>query len=215
MQQPEIRTSGKVISRLAPIVDFVENLMFLGRLEQVWHRLIDKAELRHGERIVDIGCGTGKVPILAADFVRPGGEVFGVDASAEMIALSRKRARDANAEIEFRRSAMEELPFADDSFDVVLSCQALHHVPLDAKCKALAEMRRVLRPGGRLVLLDHGKPYRWYLKILFYPFRWNIAEFQAENFRGQVPGLIADVFGGVEEVDRFFGWMRTWRAVKA
>ncbi len=61
-------------------------------------------------------------------------------------------------------------------------------------------------------MLDHGEPYRWYLNILFYPFRWNIAEYQAENFRGDVPGLIAGAFGDVEEVDRFFGWMRTWRA---
>ena len=53
------------------------------------------------------------------------------------------------------------------------------------------------------------------MKILFYPFRWNISEFQAENFRGQVPGMIASVFGNVEEVDRFFGWMRTWKAVKS
>jgi len=63
-------------------------------------------------------------------------------------------------------------------------------------------------------LLDHGKPYRWYLKILFYPFRWNFIEFQRENFRGQLPGIISSVFGVVEEVDRFYGWMRTWRAVK-
>lgn len=215
VEQPEIRTRGKVISRLALVVDFIENLIFLGRLEQVWQRLIDKAELSHGERVVDVGCGTGKVPVLVAKSVLPGGEVFGIDASAEMIAMSRKSARDADVEIEFRRSVMEALPFPDGYFDVILSCQALHHVPRDAKFQALSEMQRVLRPGGRLLLLDHGKPYRWYLKILFYPFRWNIAEYQAENFRGQVPGMIASVFGEVEEVDRFFGWMRTWKAVKS
>ena len=215
MEQPEIRTKGKVISRLARIVDFAENLIFLGRLEQVWQRLIDKAALSHGERVIDVGCGTGKVSLLVADIVLPDGEVVGIDASAEMIAMSRKRARDANVTVEFRRSVMENLPFPDACFDVVLSCQALHHVPRDAKFQALSEMRRVLRPGGRLLLLDHGEPYRWYLKILFYPFRWNISEYQAENFRGQVPGIIAGEFGNVEEVDRFFGWMRTWRAVKA
>lgn len=212
--QPTVRTKGRVISRLAWISDFLENVMFLGRLEQLWQRLIDKAEIRGGERVVDVGCGTGKAAVVAAGIVLPGGGVFGVDASAEMIAMSRKRASEANAEVEFRRAAMEDLPFPDDHFDVVLSCQALHHVPRDAKFRALSEMRRVLRPGGRLLLLDHGEPYRWYLKFLLYPFRWNIGEYQAENFRGQVPGMIESVFGEVEEVDRFFGWMRTWRAVK-
>jgi demethylmenaquinone methyltransferase/2-methoxy-6-polyprenyl-1,4-benzoquinol methylase/phosphoethanolamine N-methyltransferase len=212
--QQEIRTRGKVISRLAAFVDFIENLIFLGRLEQIWQRLIDKAELSLGERVVDVGCGTGKVPLLVTKFVLPGGEVFGIDASAEMIAIARKRAKDADVEVEFRRSVMEDLPFPDNCFEVVLSCQALHHVPRDAKIQALSKMQRVLRPGGRLLLLDHGKPYRWYLKILFYPFRWNISEYQAENFRGQVPGMIAGVVGNVEETDRFFGWMRTWKAVK-
>ena len=215
MEQPKIRTRGRVITRLARISDFIENLIFLGRLEQVWRRLVERAAMRSGERVVDIGCGSGKVPVVAAGFVAPGGAAFGVDASAEMIALARQRAREANVEVDFRHAAMEDLPFPDESFDVVLSCQALHHVPRDAKIQALTEMHRVLKPGGRLLLLDHGEPYRWYLKILFYPFRWNILEYQAENFRGQVPGLVANAFGNVEETDRFFGWMRTWRAVKA
>lgn len=132
-----------------------------------------------------------------------------------MIEISCKKAREANADVKFRQCVMEELPFPDCYFDVVLSCQALHHVPRDAKIRALTEMRRVLRRGGRLLLLDHGEPYRWYLKILLYPFRWNFFEYQAENFRGQIPGMITSVFGSVEEADRIFGWMRTWRAVKS
>lgn len=214
MEQAQPGTKGKVITRLAPATDFIENLIFLGRLQQIWQRLIDRAALARGERVIDVGCGTGRATMLAASRVSPGGAVVGIDASAEMIEAARKKAEQARQDVEFRQAVMEALPFPDSSFDVVLSCQALHHVPRDAKHQALSEMRRVLKPGGRLLLLDHGEPYRWYLKILFYPFRWNILEFQAENFRGQVPGIIAGVFGEVEEADRFFGWMRTWRAVK-
>lgn len=160
VEQPDIRTKGRVISRAARIVDFVENLMFPGRPEQVWQRLIDKAELARAERVVDVGCGTGKAPIAVADRDLPGGEVCGIDASAEMIALARKAAREAGADVAFRQCAMEDLPLAHGSFDVVLSCQALHHVPRDSELQALSEMWRVPRPGGRLVLLDHGQPYR-------------------------------------------------------
>ena len=215
MERPEISTKGKVVSRLARAVDFFENLIFLGRLQEVWRRLIDRAELSPRDRVVDVGCGTGKVPLLVADIVLPDGDVIGLDASAEMIAISRTRAIEENVDVEFRCGVMEDLPFADNYFDVVLCCQALHHLPKGAKRDALSEMRRVLKPNGRLLLLDHGRPYRWYPKILFYPFRWNFFEYQAENFRGQVPDMIASVFGAVDEVERFFGWMRIWRAVKA
>lgn len=214
MHQQKIRTRGKVISRLAKVTDFAESLIFLGRLEQVWRRLIDQAALSPGERVIDIGCGTGKVPILAAKQVKPDGKVFAVDASEKMIELSRRRASKSDVHLELHLAAMEDLPFPDNYFDVVLSCQALHHVPREAKFTALDEMRRILRPGGRLLLLDHGKPYRWYLKILFFPFRWNLLEFQAENFRGQIPEIIAKAFDNVEEADRFFGWMRIWRSIK-
>lgn len=88
---------------------------------------------------------------------------------------------------------MENLPFPDDRFDVALSSQALHHV------------RRVLRPGGRLILLDHGRPYRWHTKLLLFPFGWSIGEQQAENLRGRIRGMVTRVFGNCEEVDRFFG----------
>lgn len=214
MSRQDLKTKGRVITRMARFTDLAENLIFLGRLQKLWTRLIDKAELAPGERVVDLGCGTGDVAIMAAEMVLPDGEVSGVDASAEMIALASQKAVNSRARIDFHLAPMEELPFADCRFDVVLCCQALHHVPREAKFQALSEMHRVLKPGGRLILLDHGPPYLWYLKILFFPFRWDIIEYQADNFRGEIPFIVADSFGNVEEIDRFFGWMRVWKAVK-
>ena len=211
----ELETQGKVISRwTARYVDTIENLIFLGRVERLWQALIRQADLRPGEKVLDVGCGTGRVVSLAATLVGDEGRVVGIDASPKMIELARERVRKEGTKAEFRTAVMEELSFAESSFDVVLSSQALHHVPRDAKVRAVREMLRVLRPGGRLLILDHGKPYAWYLKILFFPFRWNVAEYQAENFRGKVPGMIAEVFGNVEEVARLFGWMRIWQSRK-
>ncbi|MFC1889219.1 class I SAM-dependent methyltransferase [Thermodesulfobacteriota bacterium] len=206
----EVRTGGRVISGpIARFVDLLENIVYMGRLEEVWRRLIARATLLPGDNVVDAGCGTGRVALLAAEKVTDQGRAIGIDASAEMITLARKRAEGAGSDVEFRRGAMEEMPFGDETFDAVLSCQALHHLPRTAKLEALGEMRRILKPGGRLVLCDHGKPYRWYLRVLFYPVSGNFIDYQAENLRGEVPGMISEVFGNVEEVDRFFGWMRT------
>ena len=211
----ELETKGKVISRwTARYVDTIENLIFLGRVERLWQALIQKADLRPGEKVLDVGCGTGRVVSLASNLVGSEGRVVGIDASPKMIELARERIAKEGTTAEFRTAVMEELPFAAGSFDAVLSSQALHHVPREAKIRALRKMLRVLRPGGRLLILDHGKPYAWYLKILFFPFRWNVAEYQAENFRGEVPGMIEEVFGTVEETARLFGWMRIWQSRK-
>jgi len=194
-------------------VDVLENAIYLGRLERLWRRLIDGAELSDGERVIDVGCGSGLVAVWAADAVGERGEVIGIDASEKMIELSSERAKRAGSHARFRLAAMGKLPFDNDYFDVVLSCQALHHVPTDAKYRALSEMKRVLRPAGRLVLCDHGKPYLWYTKVVLFPFRWNTIEYHAENIRGRIPGMIEEVFGNVEEIDRLFGWMKVWRAI--
>ena len=147
-------TSGRVI-HWAWAYDPLVWMLTLGRDRAFRERTLDLAGLTEGESVLDIGCGTGTLAIAAKRRVGQAA-VVGVDASPEMIARARKKARRAAAAISFETAAVEKLPFADRSFDVVLSTVMLHHLPEDARRKCIAEVSRVLKPGGRFLALDFG-----------------------------------------------------------
>ena len=111
------------------------------------------ADLREGESVVDLGCGAGIDALLAADAVGPAGQVTGVDVLAEMVDRAETFAAEARVgNVAWRHAAMEALPLADASVDVVVSNGAINLSP--RKSRVLAEAHRVLRPGGRLCVSD-------------------------------------------------------------
>ena len=100
-----------------------------------------------GIRILDVGCGSGGLARLLAE---EGAEVTGIDPNPQALTAARTLAPAAR----FEEAGAEALPFEDAAFDVVLVVNALHHVPLDAMDRALAEAARVARPGGWLIVLE-------------------------------------------------------------
>ena len=110
-------------------------------------------DIRPGERVVDCGSGAGADALIAARLVAPTGEVIGVDMTPEMLATARVNADQAGlSNVEFREGLLEALPVETGWADVVISNGVLNLVP--DKAAALAEMHRVLRPGGRLLAAD-------------------------------------------------------------
>jgi ubiquinone/menaquinone biosynthesis C-methylase UbiE len=113
------------------------------------------ANLRAGERVLDVACGTGAVTRLAAKSVGPDGRVVGLDLSSDMLDVAGMRAHETvAAPIEWRLGDVGALPVDEESFDVVLCAFGLMFFP--DRASALKEMRRVLRPGGRLILMVWG-----------------------------------------------------------
>jgi ubiquinone/menaquinone biosynthesis C-methylase UbiE len=108
--------------------------------------LCDAANITSGQRVLDVACGTGALTVAVADRVSPGGAVLGLDANPEMLAVARRK----HADIEWHDGRAESLPFADASFDAVVSQFGLMF--FDDRVAALREMQRVLRPGGRLAV---------------------------------------------------------------
>ena len=109
-----------------------------------------------GGRVLDVGCGTGTLAIAAKRQVGTIGTVYGVDASPEMLARANKKARKARVEIVLKNGLVESLPFPDAHFDVVLSTVMLHHLPGKLRRQCTGEIRRVLKPGGRVLAVDFG-----------------------------------------------------------
>lgn len=105
-----------------------------------------------GHDVLDIACGPGALVTALAERVGPSGTVFGVDAALEMVEYARATSRGSNCRFEYGVAQSLDLP--DRSFDVVTCTFAMHHIPESDRYAAIAEMYRVLRPGGSLLLAD-------------------------------------------------------------
>jgi len=114
----------------------------------------DDLELRVGDRVLDVGCGTGRLAMVLAARVAPGGSVDGMDAATEMINLATSRARKNGLPARFQIAFAQHLPFSDATFDAVACTLVLHHVAEDDQQTAVEEMYRVLKPGGRLLIAE-------------------------------------------------------------
>ncbi len=150
-------TPGMVI-HWASYYDMVVNLFMLGRRSQLRRATVELAHIQPGATVLEVGCGTGDVALAARERAGSGGSVHGIDPSPEMIAVAREKAERAGVAVEFQVGVIEALAFPDASFDVVLSSLMMHHLPGDLKRRGLAEIARVLKPGGRLLIVDFKRP---------------------------------------------------------
>jgi ubiquinone/menaquinone biosynthesis C-methylase UbiE len=148
-------TEGRLV-RWARLYDLGTTLLSFGRLAALHRRIVELAGIRSGERILDVGCGPGRLAIVAGIAAGPAGEACGIDPAPEMVELARQRAAGTSVKARFEVAVVESLPYPPDYFDVVLSSLMLHHLPDEVKRRGLAEILRVLKPAGRLVAVDFG-----------------------------------------------------------
>ena len=152
-------------------------------------QLIEWARIEPGMRVLDLGCGTGTLAVMTRS-AHPEAEVVGLDGDPKALARARRKAERAGVAVELDEGLASELPYQDGTFDRVLSSFVFHHLGPDVKRRALAEVMRVLIPGGLFLLQDFGPPVtrleRWCASIA------HQGEELRESLEGAMPELMRE-----------------------
>jgi ubiquinone/menaquinone biosynthesis C-methylase UbiE len=206
-------TTGRVLVHAAYVYDIVQPFVTFGQETRLNRKVAEVLDPRDGERILDIGCGTGLLTIEIARRMQTG-EVIGVDASLPMIDVARRKR--AGGVCGFEPGLGEDLPFDDGRFDAVTSALFYHHVDLSVKRRCAAEMMRVLRQGGRILVADIDRPWNWFGRLYAYG-GW-IALRQPE-IKENIDGWLAPILreAGFEDVESVYGTLgciRVWSGRK-
>jgi ubiquinone/menaquinone biosynthesis C-methylase UbiE len=180
--------------------------------------LIDQAAPTPGQRILDLGCGTGTLAIQTKER-EPGAELVGLDADPEMLSRAREKAERAGVELTLTEGFSNELPFEDRSFDRVLSTLFFHHLDPEPKRETAREIARVLRKGGELHVADWGKPSDPAMALAFLGIRLlDGFENTADNVHGELPRIFEDAgLEDAKQTDRLrtpLGTLALYRAVR-
>ncbi len=162
---PEAAQVREMFDRVAGVYDLLNTAMSAG-LHHRWRaRAVEEARVGPGSRVLDVATGTGDLALALARRVAPGGEVVGSDFSEKMLALARRKATAVGTPVRFEWGDALQLPYVDDSFDAATVGFAVRNFA-DLP-RGLAELVRVVRPGGRVVVLEFTTPTRPPLSLFY------------------------------------------------
>jgi len=146
------------MEKMVPSYDSYMRTMTLGRERALRETTVSLAQVKPGDSVLEVGCGTGTLTLAAKRQVGPSGKVFGIDVIPGMIELSQRKAAQANEDITFQLGSIDDIPFSENQFDVVMCSFMIFHMSEDTRRKGIAEIYRVLKPKGRLLVLDLALP---------------------------------------------------------
>jgi ubiquinone/menaquinone biosynthesis C-methylase UbiE len=198
---------------LTPFYDFIQK--WIVRDVRYKNRLIDQADIRAGQSVLDLGCGTGTLAILVRQS-HPNADVTGLDADPDMLKVARYKSARQNTPVKFDVGMTYDLPYPDESFERVLSSIMIHHLKTPDKKRTAREIHRVLKPGGQLHIVDFGRPVTWYGKILG-PFLHRFEEAN-DNIDGSLPEIFGEPGLKIQVMGNFwtfFGDLAFLRGEKA
>jgi protein-S-isoprenylcysteine O-methyltransferase Ste14/predicted nicotinamide N-methyase len=198
---------------LTPLYDLAAWLAGDARIKR---RLLEKAAIAPDADVLDVGCGTGTLALMAATRA-PSARIVGLDVDPDILSIARRKVAEAGRNVTLAEGSATDPPFAAASFDRVLSTLMLHHLTTPQKRATLAAVRRLLRPGGELHVADFGRPHTTLMRLASQTFHlFDGEDATGANLRGELPGLIREAgFAEVEETERWstpFGTVTFLRA---
>jgi ubiquinone/menaquinone biosynthesis C-methylase UbiE len=187
---------------LTPLYDFVIRHA-LPEAEFKRH-LVRQADIHDGQRVLDLGCGTATLSVLMKE-LHPGATIIGLDGDPKILGFAKKKAFDTAADILLTLGMAYELPYADGSFDRVVSSLVLHHLSREQKRRTLRELHRVLRSGGWLHIADWGEARSVWQRIgAWLEQLFDGYDNTSDNFLGRLPDMFAEAgFQNVREVYQY------------
>jgi ubiquinone/menaquinone biosynthesis C-methylase UbiE len=144
-------------NQMEKMVDTYDSYMkkaTFGREQALRKTTVELAGIQPGDSVLEVGCGTGTLTLAAKRQAGASGNVCGIDIIPGMIEASRRKAAEANEEITFQDGSINPIPFSANQFDVVMCSFMIFHMSAETRQKGFAEIQRVLKPGGRLLVVD-------------------------------------------------------------
>jgi len=149
---------------------YVRFAEFFGMKKDFYRKSLGSITLAAGMKAVDLGCGPGALSFALAERAHPTASIVGVDISDDQLSYAREQASSFQCTLEFLKCSMDELPFPDKHCDLIMTSMALHETPPEVRRGAISEAARVLRDGGRFLLVDWSRP-KWGLwGAVWFPF---------------------------------------------
>ncbi len=182
------------------------------------NKLLRQMQVQPGQRVLDLGCGTGTLTILLKQ-TYPKAEVTGLDIDPNVLRIAERKVMNLGMDITFNKGISFELPYPNHSFDRVVTSLMFHHLTLENKLRTLNEIFRVLKPQGELHIADWGKAQNGLMRIAFLSIQiLDGFRTTADNVNGLLPELMAKAgFDETKEKDRFmtlYGTLSLYKARK-
>jgi ubiquinone/menaquinone biosynthesis C-methylase UbiE len=146
------------MERMVNSYDLYMKRITLGREDALRTMTIQLAQVKQGDCVLEVGCGTGTLSLAAKRQAGLTGSVFGIDIIPGMIEVSQEKAKQANLDVTFQLGNIDDIPFPNEYFDVVMCSFMIFHMSEKVRCMGIEEIYRVLKPQGRLLVLDIALP---------------------------------------------------------
>ena len=186
--------------------------------EKFKRRLVEQASIQPGQRVLDLGCGTATLTLLAKQ-AAPEADVVGLDGDPAVLHIAREKARQGGAEISLVEGMSFSPPFPPESFDRIVSSLVLHHLTTENKRRTLEQAYRLLKPGGTLHIADWGQAQNALMRVAFLGVQLlDGFTTTADNVAGRLSPLMREAgFADAVETHRemtVFGTLALYRATR-